>query len=244
MFLPTIAAVAMSSANEYVTIFRDAASGTAKFHVMHSDVTVEGRKTTELNVKDQKAWLTEDLTTGEVTLIIGSDVFTAPKAKDKEPIASLSYYSKVYANVAAPKPKKKNILGGLGGNLLGVLTGGLGSSLLGSAMNGSLGAISGQMLANTAAYSLQGLAVREMTQSLGRATSYTAMTDGDNPMMVRETTKVDKTTMVETLYLKKRSSGIEMPSPGAPKAVTAPELFEKFTQFVSQGSDDPKEDKK
>lgn len=243
MFLPTIAAVAMTPANEYVTIFRDASSGTAKFHVMHSEATVEGRKMTELNVKDQKAWLTEDLTTGEVTLIIGSEAFTAPKAKDKEPVASLSYYSKVYANVAAPK-KKKNILGGLDGNLLGVLTGGLGSSLLGSAMNGSLGAMSGQMLANTAAYSLQGLAVREMTQSLGRATSYTAMTDGDSPMMVRETTKVDKTTMVETLYLKKRSTSIEMPTPGTPKAVTAPELFEKFTQFVSQGSDDPKEDKK
>lgn len=242
MFLPTIAAVAMNSANEYVTIFRDASSGTAKFHVMHSEAAVEGRKLTELNVKDQKAWLIEDISTGGVTLVIGEEAFSAPKAVDKEPVTSLSYYSKVYANVAGPKPKKKNILGNLGGTLLGVFTGGLGSSLLGSAMNGSLGSLGGQMIASTAASTLHGLAVREMSQSLGRATSYTAMTDDANPVVMRETTKVDKTTMVETLFLRKRSAAIEAPTPASPKSLTAPEMFEKFTKFVSQASDDVKDE--
>lgn len=244
MFLPMITAAVMSPAAEYVTIFRDAAAGTAKFHVMHAEVTAENRRVTELNVKDQKAWLIEELETGNTTLVIGEEAFTAPRAKEKEPVTSLSYYAKVYANVAAPKPKKKNILGSLGGSLLGVFTGGLGSNLLGSAMNGSLGSLGGQMLAGTAMSTIQGLATREMTQSLGRATSYSAMTEGDNPMLVRETTKVDKTTMVETLYLKKRALGLEAPKVGSPKTLTAPELFEKFTNFVSQGSDDPADPKK
>ncbi len=242
MFLTTLAAVIVAPATEYVTIFRDGATGGAKFHVMQSEVSLEGRKATELNVKDQKAWLIEDTATGAVTLIIGEEAFTAPKAQEKEPVTSLSYYAKVYANVAGPKPRKKNLLGNIGGSLLGVFTGGLGSNLLGSAMNGSLGSLGGQMLASTALSTMQGFAVREMTQSLGRATSYTSMTDGEHPMMVQETTRVDKTTMVETLYLRQGALSLEVPTPASPKAITAPELFEKFTKFVSQGGEGVKDE--
>ena len=231
----------VSSANEYITIFRDAATGTSKFHVLHTEIAAEGRKAVELNVKDKKAWLIED-PEGNVTLIIGEEAFTAPKAKDKEPITSISYFSKVYANVAAPKPKK-NLLGSLGGGLLGAMTGGLGGPLLGSALSGSLGSMSNQVLASAAVSTMQGLAVREMTQSLGRATSYSAMTEGDDPMLVRETTKVDKTTLAETLYLRKREmSPTTVPTPASPKSITAAEIFEKFTQFMSSGADDEKKD--
>lgn len=240
MFLPLIAGVTFNAANEYVTVFRDAANGEAKFHVLSSEIEAEGRKATLLNVQDKKAWLIEDLATGNVTLQIGQEAYTAPKPKEKEPVTSLSYFSKVYANATAPK-KKKNLLGGLGGNLLGALTGGLAGNLMG-AFSGSLGAMTTQTLAGTALRTIQGVAVQSMTQSLGRATSVAAMSTDSNPYLVQEVTKVDKTTMAETLFLRKSElAATEIPNPTSPKTVTATELYDMFVKFVTSGVPDKEE---
>ncbi|MBN9502929.1 MAG: hypothetical protein BGO01_20110 [Armatimonadetes bacterium 55-13] len=234
-------AVFYSSANEYVTLFRDTDGGSTKLQVIHDELNLDNRKATLINVNDKKAWIINDSSSGNITLIIGEEAYTSPAPKEDEPVASVSYFAKVYANAAGPKPKKKGILGGLGGNLLGGLTGVLTNSLFSAAFSNSLGAMSSQALASQAIYTVQGIAVQEMKQSLGRATSYTSVTKDEDPVVMKEITKVDKTTMVETLRLRKVDvPDSDIPNPSSPKSVTAKELYEAFSKFLIEGIDEEK----
>lgn len=236
MFLAFLACATVldNNANEYVTVFRDPGTGASKFHVLSDEMTTDGQKTTLLQLGEKKAWLLE-APDGKVTLVIGEEALTAPKPGEKEPTTSLSYFSMAYANAAAPKPKKKGLLGDLGGSVLGLVTG----NLFGAGFIGSLGSVTRGSGA-VAAMALRGVAMEAMTQTLGRATSTASMTTGSDPYMVSEVTRVDKTTMVETLFLR-RASLTDIPNPASPKQVTAQELFEAFSKFMT--SDLPSEDK-
>lgn len=232
-------AVTGLQADEYISVFKDS-KGAIAMEVPHLESTRDGQKKTEVTVAGQKAVLVEDVASGSTTLFIPStgELLRAPKAQGKEPQTKLSYFAMAYANSAAPKPKKNNILGQIAGNVLGNAASGLGSQVVSGAVLAGFGQASLPRLVAGSVQSMQGYAVQSFASQLGRAVMTSAVpSEAGGPERVEEQVTVDKNVYVQTSFRGKKGVGSDAfpTGSGSPRNVSATELYKRFADFMASG---------
>lgn len=224
--------------DSYTTILKDS-KGVQTMLVNSLQVNEEGEKKTEITVGTNKAILIEGANGTTLSIPATGEVLHAPKATGKEPETSLSYYSLAYANAAAPKPKKKNLLGQIAGNVLGNMASGLGQSLVSGAVLSGFGQASMPAVINGAVQSnVQGYAVHSLASQLGRAVLTSSQpVDGNGPEQLEANVTVDKNVYVQTTFGGKKQVGEGALSVDSAKAkqVSATDLYKRFADFMAQG---------
>lgn len=214
-------------ANEYTTIFRKTDGATA-MEVAHVERKEGPAKTTEIAIAGKRALLLEEAEATTLYLPDTNETLRAPKAKDREPVTSLSYYAMAYANATAPKPKKKNPFGDIAKAVLSQGASSLGSSIMSSDSLSNFGKVAVGRVVEDAAQ-------RSLTYQLGRAvmTSTESLGDGRTTGSVT----VDKKVYAETTF--KAAKTIDPATmkidPAAAKSVDAKELYKRFADFMGQG---------
>lgn len=237
---PSAPAVTGFQADEYSTVFKDA-KGADMMQATHLQLTQGSEKRTEITIGSSKAILIEDLSTGMTTLHVPAtgETLGAPRATGKEPQTSLNYYSLVYANAAAPKPKKKNLLGQIAGDILGNAASGLGQSLVSGAVLSSFGLASMPAVINAGVQNhVHGYAVHSLASKLGRAVMTSEQpVNGQGPDQLQASVTVDKSVYVQTAFKGKKpvaENAFAVDSLKA-KQVSATDLYKRFADFMSQG---------
>jgi hypothetical protein len=225
-------------ADEYTSIFKDS-KGNQAMQIAYLQTTTGDKKSTEVFVGSQKALLVHDSSGVTLSIPATGEVLHAPKAQGKEPETSLNYYSLAYANAAAPKPKKKNVLGQIAGNILGNAASGLGQQLVSGAVLSGFGQASMPAVINAGVQSqVQGYAVHSLASQLGRAVLTSAQpVDGNGPEQVEANVTVDKSVYVQTNYKGKKAVSDQEFAVDAAKArqVNATDLYKRFADFMAQG---------
>jgi|GEM_PF-2738726 len=236
----TPASVTGVKADEYVTAFKDGQEGRTVMEVAHTENRDANGKRVEIKVGGRRAVLLNDKAAGTVTLHLPDEnkTFRAPAAKGNEPETSLTYFTLMYANQAAPKPKKRNPLGALGGQILGRVAENVGMDIINDTFYRGMGGIStGEIVKNTTLSTLHGFTAREYSRALGKATLETAESEDPNaPERLQERTRNGKAVMTETSFKGTKSVGAEtFAVKGEPSTVDAATLFRHFAEFMSQG---------
>ena len=225
--------------DDYTTVLhRPDGSNAMQFD--YTVATIGGLKKSLIKVGDKKAILVQDPVSGSTTLYLPAtnESFRGPKPKDKEPQTTIEYFTLAYANAAAPKPKKNNLLGSIGGNILGGAVQNLGSQMITGAILSGLGQASAPVLMNAAIQNMGGYAVQEFAVELGRAVMTSAKpTDASGPEVVNSTVKVKDKVYAETAF-KQRHAVNEADFAGNDaniKDVDAKELYKQFATFMASG---------
>lgn len=214
-------------AEEYSTIFRRADGSTA-MEIAHVERREGAAKTTEITIAGKRALLMEEADATTLYLPDTNETLRAPKAKDKEPMTSLSYYAMAYANATAPKLKKRSPFGDLGKAILSGGGEGLGQSIMSSDSLSNFGKVAvGKVVEN----SVQ----RTLTNQLGRAvmTSAESLSGGGR----NESVVIDKKVYAETTFKAAKTVDPESMKvdASAAKSVDAKELYKRFAEFMGQG---------
>jgi hypothetical protein len=201
----------------------------------YTTANVAGVKKTHITIGEKKAVLAEDAS-GMITFSVdGSEGFRAPKATGKDPQTSIDYFTLVYANQAAPKPKKNSILGSIGQSILGGAIQNIGGQMVTGAVLAGMGQASAPSLINAAVQSIQGYAVQSFAVELGRAVMTSAKpTEAGGPDVVSAEVKVKDKVYAETAFKQRHAvSESDFPAPSSVKDVDAKELFKQFAQFMA-----------
>lgn len=229
--------------DDYTTILRKP-DGSVASQFNYTVAMVGGSKKTLIDVGGKKGVLSEDAS-GTVTFYNAAtgETLRAPKAQGKEPQASVQYFTLVYANSAAPKPKKSGgLLGSIAGNVLGGAVRGLAGQMVTGAVLSGLGQASAPSLLGAAVENAKGYAVQSFAVELGRAVMTSAKpTDGAGPEVVTSQVKVKDKVYVDTEFKGRRGvSESDFAVSGTPTDVSAADLFKKLAGFLSSGISDDK----
>jgi hypothetical protein len=226
-------------AYDYTTVLKKENGGTA-LEFKHSERQVDKEKTTVITFGDKKAYLVENQETGEVTFVVPAtgEFYQSKKGGDKDPVTSLDYFSLAYANAAAPKPKSKNPLGGIAGNIIGGAVKDLGTQMMSGAVLAGFGKASAPKMMDNAVQNVSGYAVHNFAWQLGRAVMTSAQpTEAGGPDRVNAQVTVDKKVYVDTTFNGKHApaSGEFDFEVGPMKVLSAKDMFQKFSAFFGQG---------
>lgn len=228
--------------DDYTTILRKP-DGSIASQFNYTVASIGGAKKTLIDVAGKKGVLSED-SSGTVTFYNAAtgETLRAPKAQGKEPQASVQYFTLVYANSAAPKPKKNGLLGNIAGNILGGAVKGLAGQMVTGAVLSGLGQASAPTLLGAAVENAKGYAVQSFAVELGRAVMTSAKpTDAAGPEVVTSQVKVKDKVYVDTEFKSRRGvSEADFAISGTPTDVNATDLFKKLAGFLSSGISDDK----